>query len=124
VKGHPPHQVGVLDSPVVVLIRDDVGALVGIHAQVEELRNAQALEGFVPDGEASGRLHLAEHGLPVPVPVGDQHAVVVEVGEVGALALRLLAKEVRKLVVAVEMHLEVLASSPENISVEVCPALI
>ena len=53
VHGHPPHQVGVLDPPVIVLVGHDVRPLERVHAQVEELRDAQAGKGFIPDGEAS-----------------------------------------------------------------------
>ena len=44
-ESHPSHQVGVLDALVVVLVGDDIGTLVGIHAQVEQLGNAVAGEG-------------------------------------------------------------------------------
>jgi hypothetical protein len=52
-------QVGVFDPPVVVLVGDDVGPLVGVH------------------------------GLPILVTESDKHAVVIVIGEVGACALRM-----------------------------------
>ena len=97
-----------------------------------------------------GSCHLAEHALPILVPEGDQHAVIVVVRKVIARALRLLAGQVGQLVVAVEMNLvcpchrsslpssrsslivvsPAAASSvgnqsrPENISFETSPALM
>lgn len=71
------HQVGVLDPPVVVLVRDDVGPLVGVHTQIEELRDTHAIERLVPHLKAAWLLHLAEDALPVIVPEGDQHSIVM-----------------------------------------------
>ncbi|MNT77795.1 hypothetical protein D3C72_2169490 [compost metagenome] len=53
-------QVGVLRHPVIVLIGDDVRALIRVHSEVEDFRNAQAGEGILPDGETTGLAHLAE----------------------------------------------------------------
>jgi hypothetical protein len=56
------------------------------------------------------RALLFEHGLPVLVAESDDVAVVVEVDELLARTALLLPGEVRKLVVAVEVNLERLAS--------------
>src|SRR5262245_48647439 len=69
-------QVRVAGEPVVVLIRDDVRALVGIHAKVEDLGRAQTREGVGPHLEPARAPLLAEHDLPVPVAIGDQQPIV------------------------------------------------
>ena len=111
----PAHEIGVLDPPIVVLVGDDIGPLVGVHAQVEELRNAQAGKWLVPDLEATRIGHLAEDALPILVPEGDQHAVIIVVRKVVACALRLLTGQVGELVVAVEMNLVFLATDRRSL---------
>jgi hypothetical protein len=54
---------------------------------------------------------LLENDLPVLVTEVDQIAIVVEIDELFACAARLLSREVRELVVAVEMDFERLAPS-------------
>src|SRR5262245_56013022 len=96
-------------DPVPVGVRGDVGALVGIGAEVEELREPQRRERLRPHLQRPLAALLDEDELPVLVPQADHVAVVVEVEELLPRALRLLAGEVGELVEAVEVHLEVLA---------------
>jgi hypothetical protein len=63
-----------------------------------------------PDSQRSLRALLLEDDLPVLVAQGNEVAVVVEVDELLARAALLLACEVRKLIIAVEMDREGLAS--------------
>ena len=64
------------------------------------------MNGSYQTAKAAGLFLLAEHRLPVLVTEGDQIAVVVEVGEIGARTVLVFAGQVSKLIVAVEMHLE------------------
>jgi hypothetical protein len=77
-----------------------------VHAQVVELRDAQAAERLAPDREAAGRFHLAEHGIPIAVPKRHEDAVIVVIGEIGPVAFSRLPSQKRQLVIAVEMDLE------------------
>ena len=61
---------------------------------------------LVPHRKTARFLLLLEHRLPITVTVGDQIAVVVEIGEIGAWIGLDLACEVIKLVIAIEMHLK------------------
>ena len=82
----PAHQIGVLTRQSSYGIRDDVGPLVGIHPQIEYLRNAIGGERLVPDRKAAWILLLGEYRLPVVMAIADQIAIVIEIGEVGARA--------------------------------------
>ena len=81
-EGHPTHEESILDSPIVILIGDNIGALVGVHTQVEEFGYTEAVERFVPDLKSPGLFHLAEHCLPVVVSERDDNAVVVIVMQI------------------------------------------
>ena len=83
----------VVEDPVVVGVRGDVGPLVGVGAQVEELGHPQRDERLGPDLQRALDALLHEDDLPVVEPQRDQVAVVVEVDE--ALARALLASPVR-----------------------------
>ena len=104
----------VRHEPVVVGVRRDVRALVRVRPQVEEFRDTQLGERLGPDLQGARRALLLEHELPVFVAQGDEIAVVVEVDELLARAALLLAGQVRKLVVAVEMDLEASCFRPDG----------
>jgi hypothetical protein len=55
-------------------------------------------------------LHFDKHSFPVIEPKGDQHSVVVEVGELLPRGLGLLSRQKRQLIVTVEMDLERLST--------------
>src|SRR5262245_46469526 len=99
------HQERMADAPLVIGVRRDVGPLVGIHSQVVQLRQPQAGERLRPDPQRAFNALLAEHLLPILVADRHELAVVVEVEEFLARGLVLLAGQVGKLIVAVEMHL-------------------
>jgi hypothetical protein len=84
---HPAHQIRILDPPIVILIRDDIAPLEWVHAQVVELRYAQARERLVSDGETSGLFHLAKHRFPGLVTERNKDSIVVEISEVCAFSL-------------------------------------
>ena len=44
-ESHPAHKESILDSPIVMLIGNDVGALVWVHTQIEELGYARQSKG-------------------------------------------------------------------------------
>ena len=97
-------QEDVLDPPLLVAHAIVVGRLERIGAQVEDLRQAQRHERFLPDIEAVRAL-LGEDDLPLVVAQADQRAVVVEVEELVARAGRFAGQRIGD-VVAVEMDLE------------------
>src|SRR5258705_9172659 len=97
-------------EPVIVGIRRDIGAFVGIGPQVEEFRDTQLGKRLGPDSHRARRALLLEHELPVFVAERDEIAIIVEVDELLARATVLLSGEVRELVIAVEMHLPGLAA--------------
>ena len=99
------HQEDVIHQPVVIGVRGDVGALVRIGAQVEDLGNPQVDERLRPQGQRARDLLLQEHELPVVVAQRRQLLVVVEVEERLARALRRLPRQVGHEIVAVEMDL-------------------
>src|SRR6185437_10894643 len=74
------NEEGILDQPVIVVIRVRRSALERIHFEVDDERNAEVDERLHPDRELMCPLHL-EIGLPSPVTGCDQFAVVVEVEE-------------------------------------------
>jgi hypothetical protein len=78
-------------------------AFVGIHAQIEEQRKPPSGERLSPDVESPGGLLLKENKLPVSKTYCDELAVVVDVDETLAIGMLLLAGQVRKLVIAIEM---------------------
>ena len=61
---------------------------------------------------------LAEHHFPVVETHRDQHAVIVEVVELVAIALGLFAGQVRQLVETVQVHLEVAAAGHRGPALE------
>src|SRR5690348_2281868 len=101
---------GVPHHPVVIAVRGDVGPLIGIGPKVEYLGQAQSRERLGPDAQCAGGALLLEHDLPILVAHIDEIAVVVEIDELLARAVRLLSGEVGKLVIAVEVDLEGLAA--------------
>src|SRR5262245_24556074 len=72
---------GVVEPPVVVRVRRDVGPLVGIRSQIEEFRKAQGGEGLAPHPQRSRGALLRENKLPVVVAQADEVGVIVEVVE-------------------------------------------
>ena len=99
-------EVGVVEHPVVVGVRGDVGALERVGAQVEELRHAQRDERLGPDLQRPLHPLLHEDDLPVVEPQREHVAVVGEVDEPLPRALVDLAGQVRQQVVAVDVDLE------------------
>ncbi len=96
---------------IVVGVRGDVRTLIGVGAQIKDLRYAQRRKRLGPNSHRAGCALLLEDEFPVLITCGDEIAVVVEVDELLACTARLLAGEVRKLIVAVEVDLEGLGSS-------------
>ena len=80
-----------------------LGALEGIHAQVDQKRCAQRRERLLPYAQAFGVL-LQERGFPVAVAQGRDAAVIGPIDELLARPFA-LALERRHQVVAVEMDL-------------------
>ncbi len=111
-------QVDVLRHPVHVLVRGNIGPLVGVHAQVVDLGKPQTDEGLHPDIEVARGALLAEDELPVVVPHGDELAVVIEIEEVVARRGRFLPFKVGKNVVAIQVDLEDLATGTGRPSLE------
>src|SRR5215467_9064985 len=67
-KGLRRHQqVDVIDKPVVIGDRRDVGALEGIGAKIEELWHAKRDKGFRPDAHGAWLSLFREHDLPIVV---------------------------------------------------------
>src|SRR5262249_53845450 len=62
------NQERVIQKPIVVGIRRDIGALVRVGPQIEHLRKAQVGERLRPDSKRSRGSLLHEHKLPVIVP--------------------------------------------------------
>ena len=91
----------MIQEPVPVGVRRDVRPLEWVGAQVVHLHQPQFREGLGPDLQRAWRTLLLEHELPVLVAKSDQIAVVVEVDELLPRAVRLLAREIWKLVVAI-----------------------
>ena len=96
----------MVEHPVPVGVGGDVGPLVGIGEQVEDLGHPQLHEGLGPDLASSLLALLLEHKLPVVVAQAHQVAVVGEVEELLAGALVRLARPVVEHVVAIEMDAE------------------
>ena len=93
-----------VERPLVVAVRRNISPLVGVHAQVEHFGRAHADERLAPDLSRAFDTHLAEYDFPVSGTEANELAVVVEVEELLARRFILLAGQVGKLVVAVEMH--------------------
>src|SRR5262245_4106097 len=60
-------QENVVHHPIPVGVRGDFGPLVGVGAQVEELREAERYERLLPDAQSASRALLHEHEFPVVV---------------------------------------------------------
>ena len=78
---------GVIEQPVVVGVRGDVGALVRIEPEIEDQRHAQVVKGSAQTRKRSRGPLLHEDELPVVVAQSRQIAVVGEVEELLARAL-------------------------------------
>src|SRR5262245_56953586 len=90
---------GVVEPPVVVRVRRNVGSLIWVHPQIVELRKTHGGERLTPDLERSLGALLGKDELPVVVAQADEVGVVVEVVELRARALGRLAGQVRQQVV-------------------------
>src|SRR5882672_1561807 len=77
--------------------------LIGVHPQVVHSRHAQGRKWICPDIKLTGLTLYRVYKLPVVEAHGNEIAIVIEVEELGARALRLLARQVGQLVEAVEM---------------------
>src|SRR5580704_15110357 len=93
------------EHPIVVCVRGNVGPLVGVCPQIEQLGQAQLRERFGPDLQGAGGALFFEYHLPVFVAQGNEIAIVVEVNKLLARPALLLVGKVGKLIVAVEMDL-------------------
>src|SRR5579862_3798667 len=80
-------EIGILDEPVIVLIRRDIGALVRVHSQVKELREPQRSERIRPDQQIPGSALFLEDNLKVTETRGHQVSIIVEIKEIIACAL-------------------------------------
>src|SRR5277367_603401 len=98
-------EIDVVDLPIVVLIGHDVRAFIGIHAKIENLRNAQTGEWIRPYLVASRRALFTIDVFPVFITHAHEHAVVIEIEELLPWTVRFLTGEVRKDVEAIEMYL-------------------
>src|SRR5262245_58325114 len=68
-RGHAEHRSGTVGHhPVVVGVARDVGPLVGVGAEVEDLWETQRCERLSPDAQCPGDTLLREDDLPVPAP--------------------------------------------------------
>jgi hypothetical protein len=71
----------MVDHPVVICIRGDVGPFVGVHAQIEDLGYAQRDERLGPKRQRALGPLFCKNNLPVVVAQADQFGGVVEVKE-------------------------------------------
>src|SRR5208337_3130208 len=88
-------QKGMVERPVVVGVRRDVGPLVRVDTEVEDFWHAQRGERLAPDPQCSWGALLEEHELPVVVPQRHDLGVIVAVNERIAGALVRLAGQIR-----------------------------
>jgi hypothetical protein len=65
---------GVDDDPVPIHIRRDVGALLGVHPQIEDFRHPQFDERFGPNPRRSLRARFGKDNLEVVIAQGIQAA--------------------------------------------------
>src|SRR5580692_9652292 len=63
-------QEDVVHNPIVIGVRRDVGVLVRIGPQIEELRNSQMSEWFSPEFKCASGTLLGEYDLPVVIAQG------------------------------------------------------
>jgi hypothetical protein len=96
-------------QPVVVGIRRDIRALIRVRPQIEEFRRSQLRKRLGPDSQRAGRTLFLKDNLPVLVTQRDLIAIVVEIDELLPSPTLLLARQVGKLVVAVEVDFKGLA---------------
>jgi len=92
-RGH--QQEDVAEHPVAEGVRGLLCALVRVHAQIEDVRRAQPDERLLPNLQRALDTLLHEQHLPVVVAQRRDVAVVGEVDETLAQALRFLAGEGR-----------------------------
>src|ERR1700743_722962 len=104
-------EISVLYRPVIILVGYHVCAFIGVHTKIKDFCHTKACKRITPYGVASGRALLTPDKLPVIEARGHQFSVVIEVEEFVASAMLLLSGKVGQLVVAVEMHLESLATN-------------
>ena len=76
-------QEDALHAPTFIVHAFMVRGLEGIRAQVEELREAQGYERFLPDVKAMRTL-LGEDDFPLVVAKANKRAVVIEIEELVA----------------------------------------
>src|SRR6516162_9646212 len=88
------HQVDVVDYPIIVGVRRDVGTLEGIGAEIEHLWYTQTSERLGPQLQRAGRALLREHQLPIVIAQCHELLVVIAVEEPLARALLKLAGQI------------------------------
>ena len=98
-------QVDVIDKPIVVGDRGDVGALEGIRAEIKDLWHAKGDKRLGPDAQRAGLPLFREHELPIVVAQRHDLLVVIAVDERDPRALLRLAGQVRHQIIAVEVDL-------------------
>ena len=98
-------QISLVKRPREVGVRRDLRALIGIHAQIKEQRQAPTRKRLAPDIESAGGLLFEENQLPVSNTHCDELAIVVEVDEAFTLGMLLLPGQVGELIVTIEVHL-------------------
>ena len=103
-------QVNMIEIPVPVGIRSDGRLFVRIGTQVVEPRNPRLYERFTPDSQSTLFPLLGEHDLPVVVAQSGQIAIVGEIEKLLARTLGFLSGQIRKLIVAIQMNLVLLAA--------------
>ena len=96
----------MVEDPVPIGVRRDVGAFVRIHPEVVDLGQAQWSKRLGPNRHCARHALLGEHHLEVVVAHRHQVAFVAEIEELLTRIFRGLAGQVRQQVVAVEMHFE------------------
>ena len=89
-----PSAVGLAHRPVPVGVRRDVGALVRIHAQIEEQREAATVNGSPQISRVPGVCCSQNTNFQFSTAHRDEVAVVVEVDEILPVGLVLLAGQV------------------------------
>ena len=97
----------MIQQPVPIGVGGDVGTFVGIGEQVEDLRHPQLGEWFGPDLQGARLALLLKDKLPVVVAQAHQIAVVGEVEELPPGALLGFALPIVKLVVTIQVDMEV-----------------
>ena len=75
----------MVDQPIVIRVRGDVRAFVGIGAEVEDEGHTQRRgERFSPDSQGTRRPLLGKHEFPVVITQSHQAGFIVEIEKFGS----------------------------------------